>query len=293
MDALIGLLILAAIAIGTIALAIIFWPITICVVIVGIIIYNIIKYYDDKNQIIKKLEGNLENYKKIVSEINDACLKSKIAFDEIPRNLLTVGELLVRAEQEYFNKEYINYWDSIETVALKFKKCDKFIHEVINLSQTYLENTKRIMDSEITILDCDKKYNTNYYKQLIIIEKNLLVFPINIESIKNAVASARERNKYKEILYKGQTNYEFASIFEQRKTNKLLLKGFKNLHQAIINLGDNIESSLLDLERQICILNQNVEIHRQESRADGKIANERLQEGVRILNDINTRINKN
>lgn len=48
-----------------------------------------------------------------------------------------------------------------------------------------------------------------------------------------------------------QRNFEFSTIYEQRKTNKLLYEGFRNLGDAIYSLGDRITDSLNDLSRNL------------------------------------------
>ncbi len=50
--------------------------------------------------------------------------------------------------------------------------------------------------------------------------------------------------RFMTIVRKAQTNFQFAMIFEQRKTNQLLHTGFGNLGAAIHSLGDSINASL-------------------------------------------------
>lgn len=49
----------------------------------------------------------------------------------------------------------------------------------------------------------------------------------------------------------GQTNFQFANIWEHRRTREVLIAGFRTLGEAINNLGATIEYSVSDLQRSI------------------------------------------
>jgi hypothetical protein len=55
------------------------------------------------------------------------------------------------------------------------------------------------------------------------------------------------------IVRRAQKDFQFASIYEQRKTNQLLVGGFASLAQAINQLGDRLQSSLESLATSISI----------------------------------------
>ena len=46
------------------------------------------------------------------------------------------------------------------------------------------------------------------------------------------------------LVREAQRDFHFAAIYEQRKTNQILVAGFLNLEQAIWQLGDRLDSSL-------------------------------------------------
>jgi hypothetical protein len=53
------------------------------------------------------------------------------------------------------------------------------------------------------------------------------------------------------IVRKAQSDFQFATIYEQRKTNQLLVAGFTNLAQALDGMGQRIASSIDDLGDRI------------------------------------------
>ena len=57
-------------------------------------------------------------------------------------------------------------------------------------------------------------------------------------------ASWFPEKRLKEIVRKAQTNYYFASIYQQRNTNKLLSSGFSSLMEAIDRIGGDIVNSV-------------------------------------------------
>src|SRR5206468_312018 len=58
-------------------------------------------------------------------------------------------------------------------------------------------------------------------------------------------------DRLKAVVRKAQRNIQFATIYEQRKTNKLLVAGFQHLAQAIDGMGHRITSSINGLGDQI------------------------------------------
>jgi hypothetical protein len=50
------------------------------------------------------------------------------------------------------------------------------------------------------------------------------------------------------VLRLGQTNFEFATIWEHRKTREVLISGFRNLGEAVSNLGFAVQSAMDELK---------------------------------------------
>ena len=55
------------------------------------------------------------------------------------------------------------------------------------------------------------------------------------------------------IVRRAQKNFQFATIYEQRKTNQLLVSGFGNLSEALNNIGYCIEESMNNLSDTISV----------------------------------------
>ena len=53
------------------------------------------------------------------------------------------------------------------------------------------------------------------------------------------------------IVRMGQTNFQFASIWEDRRTREVLIAGFRTLGEAVNKLGPTIENSVSNLQASI------------------------------------------
>jgi methyl-accepting chemotaxis protein len=66
----------------------------------------------------------------------------------------------------------------------------------------------------------------------------------------------------KAMVRKAQCDFQFAIIYEQRKTNKILIAGFTNLAQALEGMGDRISASIDSLSGLVSDLSESLfDIH--------------------------------
>jgi len=64
--------------------------------------------------------------------------------------------------------------------------------------------------------------------------------------------------RFMATVRKAQTNFQFAVIYEQRKTNQLLHAGFGTLGAAIYSLGDSINASINNLSKTLQAQNKSI-----------------------------------
>jgi hypothetical protein len=53
--------------------------------------------------------------------------------------------------------------------------------------------------------------------------------------------------EFRHVVRKGQTNFQFANIWEHRKTREVLIAGFRTLGEAIDNLSSVVEREISSL----------------------------------------------
>ncbi|HTB63535.1 MAG TPA: hypothetical protein VK737_08090 [Opitutales bacterium] len=134
---------------------------------------------------------------------------------------------LADAEKEFKEGAFAPFWDAIERAA---NDLAAYKNEVEYLQRNV--STYHTEAAELTRLAGDS------------------VAPLALPQyqLPDARPSAA---RFMTIVRQAQTNFQFAMIFEQRKTNQLLHTGFGNLGAAIHSLGESINASLDKLARSM------------------------------------------
>lgn len=104
-------------------------------------------------------------------------------------------------------------------------------------------------------MDCSKSYN----KYSGVYEDSFLPFPISDASIQRIANFDRSKERLHKVVRAAQKNFQFATIYEQRKTNKILIDGFGNLGAASYSVGDRIEENLDELRRDVSHLGLSID----------------------------------
>lgn len=160
------------------------------------------------------------------SELIEISQLSLHTFENLPKHLLKAEALLNQAEADFNEGAFAPFWDSIEQATLSLGRFDgAVIH--LNQDSKRFQNLANSLDSEPPR------------------------FPIVDSSVKAMVAANTTAERLKNIVRRAQRNYEFASIYQQRRTNQILIAGFTNLAQAVDGLGQRISESIDDLSGQI------------------------------------------
>lgn len=157
-------------------------------------------------------------------QLNELLEKSEEIVSEILPHFNTLIKKSLDVAQNDFNDNAISpFWDNIED-ACKYLALYKEGVEQLILNGELYTNT----------LD-GKKHNFP------------LPFPINT----NVSISQMIYDEYSQLIRKAQSKFEFANIWEHRKTQKILLAGFKTLEQAINNMSAAIVHAIADLKNSM------------------------------------------
>ncbi len=148
----------------------------------------------------------------------------KLIKQDLPQSLKSASELLEQAETEYNDNAFGPFWDCVEEAAKNLVFFNNGIHQLSGNAQ-------------------------EYYKSLHSREHNFSLFPVyeDIPNLKSLL------EKLQTVVRKGQTNFEFATIWEQRKTHEVLIAGFRTLGEAVSNLSSTVENSISDLKNSISL----------------------------------------
>lgn len=163
------------------------------------------------------------------NEMSRLCTQSLDLFESLPRHLSSAEKYLDQAETDFADGAFAPFWDSIENAA---KELAQFVHVVgeINLqSSRYTELVN--------------KYEGTPPK-----------FPISRWTISKLGVGTETAERMKPIVRAAQRNFQFATIYEQRKTNQILLAGFTSLANALAQMTMQITARIDDLAGSVDVL---------------------------------------
>ena len=140
------------------------------------------------------------------------------------RGLVPAAEShLDRAEEEFQEGAFAPFWDEIE--------------HAINKLAAYQRGIETIHRNSV-----------KYYGEA----NTLPVQPPTFDMPTRELPDARPvASRLAAIVRRAQKNFQFATIYEQRKTNQILVAGFGTLASAIYTIGDAISGSLNDLANSL------------------------------------------
>jgi uncharacterized protein YoxC len=167
-----------------------------------------------------------EQQREYERRLHSACNESLVAFENIPKNLMSAEQLLDTAENEFQDSAFSPFWDSIERAMQRLGAVDGGIKLITDHSNKY----KTIAKS---------------YKG------KPPAFPIDPDSAQRLETVSATAGRMQKVVRQAQRNFQFATIYEQRKTSEILIAGFTNLGEAIHGLGTRLEESIDMLGDQI------------------------------------------
>jgi hypothetical protein len=162
-----------------------------------------------------------------------ACSDSLAAFESIPKDLLSAEEHLDAAESEFQDSAFSPFWDSIERAMRKLGALDG--------------NVKLIAERFGQYTALAPSYDGTPPP-----------FPVHPEAARRIGAANDTAARLQKLVRQAQRNFQFATIYEQRKTSDILITGFTNLGDAIYGLGARLQDSIGTLGAQINDLSSTV-----------------------------------
>jgi hypothetical protein len=181
---------------------------------------------------------------------------------ELSESLDDASSWLDEAEEEFTANAFGPYWDAVEEAALCL---GDFNQIAIKIAQ-----------------NADK-----YYQTLAGAQHTFPAFPVQLQTIPDASPTIK---RLLQVVRMGQTNFQFANIWEHRKTRKVMVAGFGTLNEAINNIGDTIEYSVSSLRRsfssEVAQLVQEQLKTRESIDSTGRSLDKRALEQNRMLDNI-------
>lgn len=242
-----------------------YWYITLAIGAIGVGIYLIVDANNKRRfaaarraEEIQRYRAVQHGYRKQMSVLTEQSIGF---FELMPKFLGSAEQYLDQAEADFHDGAFAPFWDSVENVAKKLGHFDEGIHNIKDNSSRYTELIK--------------KY-----------EGTPPEFPLDSQSVAKLGVGTATAERMKAIVRAAQRNFQFATIYEQRKTNRILVAGFTNLAQALDRMTRQITESISDLAESVDVMTStlNESMHAIQSRMDD-IAEETSEQHAELVKE--------
>lgn len=147
-------------------------------------------------------------------------------FETAPKHLGAAETYLDQAEVEFRDRAFAPFWDCVEKATNALGRFD--------------EVTRKITGHVSRYHDLAKRFGTAPP-----------VFPIVAESVAKLGVSVASAARLNGIVRTAQRDFEFATIYEQRRTNNILVAGFTSLAHALDRMSWHLSASIQDLTASV------------------------------------------
>jgi len=160
------------------------------------------------------------------SELISLWERSLVHLESMPNQLRSAEGYMDQAEDEFADGAFAPFWDCIENAAKALGRFDEGVRQIKHNADEYGGLVQRYEDAPPS-------------------------FPLAHESVTNLAVASTSAERMQAIVRRAQRDFEFATIYEQRKTNKILVAGFTNLAQALQEMTWQLSASIDDLARSV------------------------------------------
>lgn len=147
-------------------------------------------------------------------------------FEAAPKHLEAAERSLDQAELDFAEGVFAPFWDSVERATTSLGRFDEGVRSISQSSVRYLGLTK-------------------------LYESPPPHFPLSPDGVSKLSAATGTSERMKAIVRNAQRNFQFATIYEQRKTNQILVAGFTSLGQALEQMTWRITTSIDELATSV------------------------------------------
>jgi hypothetical protein len=182
----------------------------------------------------KKEEMHRAAQMALKTELTDLCTNSVAALDRIPHRIVGAERSIDLAEVDYSDRAFAPFWDDIEAAAEELGEFGSEIRQLKANSDRYREISRNYQNTPPG-------------------------FPVSNFSLAKLDSATATAQRLQNVVRRAQRDIDFAQIYEARRTNAILIKGFANLAQALREMTCRIESSIQDLARSVSDLGTDLE----------------------------------
>ncbi len=181
----------------------------------------------NKSEKSKERSGSLQ---RIMSDADSS-------ISNIPLHLEKANEFLDQAEVDFKEGAFSPFWSSIEKATLSLGGFDGDLLEIQKNLQSY--STLKLE------IEAEQRFESPK-KQI-----KIMPFPVSYDIKPALLTSKLITDRMNSIVREAQKDFQFSTIFEQRKTNQLLIAGFQTLANAVDGMGIRIAASIGTLSEDL------------------------------------------
>lgn len=184
---------------------------------------------------------------------------SKTASADLPHLLRTAIAALDTAEDEFKEGVIPSFWDAVEQAVNSLASFESKLQVLISNSNEYRAKSQNLGTPAVE------------------------PFQISFRTLPDPTPTAK---RLRALVRQAQKSFQFVTIYEQRKTNQLLVAGFSSLGQAIGEMGDRLDFSLGELSSS---LDHGAAGIREQMRSDAESRQEHEEKTREMLDNIQHR----
>lgn len=152
--------------------------------------------------------------------------RSLRSLESMPDKLVAAERYIDQAENDFKERAFSPFWDSMESAATSIACFGEHVQSVTSGLATYDQLVRQL-------------------------EGVAPKFPVTREAIPTLRNAAETSKRLEQVARLAQRDFEFATIYEQHKTNRILVEGFGTLGQALSNMTSRLETSISSLDVSI------------------------------------------
>jgi hypothetical protein len=217
-----------------------------------------IKSYEEAEKREQNTRTAAASQKRLYEDMVNVCDAAITKFETLPKRLATAESHLDSAERAFTEGAFAPFWDSIEKAAYSLGSFNDALNAIEVDLTTYSGHMKAF----------DGKPPT---------------FPLTVDDVQKTNVSKGTMKRLNKLVRDAQRDYHFASIYEQRKTNKILVAGFTHLAEALDQMSWRITDSIDELNNSVNTMSSSVNYSLEGMRSD---MTKRGEETARMLDNI-------
>jgi hypothetical protein len=174
----------------------------------------------------KSIQGKRQQDDYALGGIKEVSAKAISEYETLPVFLKSAENYLDQAEQDFREHAYSPFWDSIERAAFELGK--------------YSTSIKRIEYQASQYADLVKTYT-----------ETAPPFSLSKNAVNKLKVMEGTDQRMKRIVREAHKDPNYSVIYEQRRTNQILIAGFNNLASAIYEMSSAVNASIDHLSASI------------------------------------------